>query len=72
MAERNKHIPKIMIKKRGRGRPSKPDAANQVVPVQLSKDLVAGLDQWCKREGVKFRSAAIRRFVEEALQKGKR
>lgn len=70
MATRNKHIPKI-TKKRGRGRPRKPGAANRVVPVQLSEDLIAKLDIWCEREGMKFRSAAIRRFVEEALR-GKR
>jgi len=68
MTARNKHAPKA---KRGPGRPRKPDAANQRIPVALSKSLVAELDAWCAREGVKFRSAAIRRFVEQGLR-GKR
>jgi hypothetical protein len=68
MAARNKYVAKS---KRGPGRPRKPDAINQTIPVALSKDLVAKLDAWCKREGVKFRSAAIRRFVENALRERK-
>jgi hypothetical protein len=68
MMARNKHIPKS-TKRRGPGRPPKPDAANQVVPVQLSKDLIAKLDAWSEGEGVKFRSAAIRRLLEEALSR---
>ena len=68
MAARNKYTVKP---KRGPGRPRKPDAINQAVTVALSKGLVAKLDEWCEREGVKFRSAAIRQFVEEAV-KGKR
>lgn len=68
MAARNKHLSKP---KRGPGRPPKPDAINQTVAVALSKDLVTKLDAWRKREGVKFRSAAIRQFVEEGLS-GKR
>ena len=71
MTSRNKYIAKS-TKKRGPGRPRKPDAINQIVPVALSADLVAKLDAWCEREDVKFRSAAIRRFVEEGLQRGKR
>jgi hypothetical protein len=67
MTVRNKRIPKL-TKKRGPGRPKKPGAANRVVPVQLSAELIAKLDEWCEREGVKFRSAAIRRFVEEAVK----
>jgi len=71
MTTRNKHVPKITTKKRGRGRPRKKNAATQRVPVALSNDLLAALDQWCEDLGVR-RSAAIRRFVEEALQRGKR
>jgi hypothetical protein len=71
MSTGNKHIPKPE-KRRGPGRPPKPGAANHVVPVQLSEELIAKLDAWCGREGVKFRSTAIRRFVEEALQRRKR
>jgi hypothetical protein len=57
--------------KRGPGRPRKPDAINQAISVGLSKSLVAELDAWCAREGVKFRSTAIRRFVEQGLRRGK-
>jgi hypothetical protein len=65
MAARNKYVTKS---KRGPGRPRKPNAINQAITVALSKDLLAKLDAWCEQEGVKFRSAAIRRFVEDALQ----
>jgi len=71
MASRNKYVEKI-VKKRRRGRPSKDDPAAHTVPVALSKELLDKLDEWRKQHGVKFRSAAIRRFVEEALQRGKR
>jgi len=71
MATRNKFIGKSP-KKRGPGRPRKADAINEVIPVGLTKELVEALDAWCEREGVKFRSAAIRRFIVEGLQRGKR
>jgi hypothetical protein len=70
MTTRNQTLAKS-TKKRGPGRPRKPDAATSTVPVALSKDLIAMLDEWRKREGVNSRSAAIRRFVEEGLQRDK-
>jgi hypothetical protein len=71
MTARNKRIPKP-TKRRGPGRPRKADPANQVVPVKLSKELIAEIDAWRAVAGVKFRSAAIRRLIEEALQRRKR
>jgi hypothetical protein len=71
MSARNKAVTQI-VKKRGRGRPTKPDAATTVVSVALSDDLIAELDAHMKREGIKTRSTAIRQFVREALQPAKR
>src|SRR5215831_13487072 len=70
MTTRNKNVAKIATK-RSRGRPRKADAKTSTVPVALSKDLIAELDEWCAREGVKHRSTAIRRFIEQGLR-GKR
>jgi Ribbon-helix-helix protein, copG family len=69
MTARNKPLAKI-VKKRGRGRPPKEDAASETLSVALSKGLIAELDIYCEREG-KTRSTAIRQFVREGL-KGKR
>jgi len=72
MSQRNKTVRKIP-KKRGRGRPPLGDhAATLTVPIVLTANLVAKLDEWRKREGIKTRSAAIRRFIEEGLERGKR
>jgi hypothetical protein len=71
MTKNNIRIRVSHKKKRGPGRPLEPHAARKVVPVRLSEATFEALDQWAKREEIK-RSEAIRRLVEEALQKGKR
>jgi hypothetical protein len=57
----------VTAKKRGRGRPRKLRAANQTVTIQLSKELVAEIEQWSEREGIDFRSTAIRHLIEHGL-----
>jgi metal-responsive CopG/Arc/MetJ family transcriptional regulator len=63
MARVNIDIPK----KRGPGRPRKPDAATTLVPVQLSKATVERLDQWAKANTISSRSGAARALIERAL-----
>jgi metal-responsive CopG/Arc/MetJ family transcriptional regulator len=67
MAKCNIHISKLPVKKRGPGRPPKTDAANQTVPIQLSKSLIAKIDQWAAQENIGFRSTAIRHLIERGL-----
>jgi|GraSoi_2013_40cm_1033754.scaffolds.fasta_scaffold16686_3 hypothetical protein len=54
-------------KKRGRGRPRKPDAKTTLVPVQLSKATVEHLDQWAKASAIDSRSGAARTLIERGL-----
>ena len=58
----------MALKKRpGRGRPPKPDAANQTVAVQLSQKLLDQIDEWASLENIDYRSTAIRTLIERAL-----
>jgi hypothetical protein len=64
MATVNKRIQKK------RGRPKKPGGPSTSVPARLPKPLLAGLDDWAKRNGKASRSAAIRSMIEIVLGKG--
>jgi hypothetical protein len=66
MAKRNMGILKSRTKRRGPGRPPKPDAANRIVPVRLSEKAIRALDKWGDGEGM-ARSAAARLLIERGL-----
>jgi hypothetical protein len=55
--------------KRGRGRPRKEQPFNTVLPVMVSDNIVARLDEWAKAIGVDSRSAAARALIEEGLDR---
>jgi predicted transcriptional regulator len=59
-------------KKRGRGRPRKPDALTTLVPVQLSAALAERLDAWAKVKGIDSRSGAARALIEESLDRAEK
>jgi hypothetical protein len=54
-------------KKRGRGRPRKPDAATTHISVQLSEATVKQLDQWANANAIGSRSGAARALIECGL-----
>jgi hypothetical protein len=58
---------KVIPKRRGRPATGKDPLISLRVPPELKK----AIEDWAKREKIK-RSEAIRRFVEEGLQRGKR
>jgi hypothetical protein len=68
MAKRNTRVRKSINKGRGPGRPPKPDAANELLTLRLSKKTIEALDKWASREGV-ARSAAARTLIERGLEK---
>jgi hypothetical protein len=55
--------------KKKMGRPPKPDAANTMVPVQLSKATVKALNRWAKESGIGSRSGAARALIEAGLKR---
>jgi hypothetical protein len=57
---------RLAAKKRGRGRPTKRNAANKVVGVRLSKSEIGLLDKWAAGNDM-TRSAAGREIIKRFL-----
>jgi hypothetical protein len=69
MATRSSDRAAKSLGKRGAaGRPSKPDAANMVVGVRLSKRVIGLLDRWAASQAMS-RSAAARKIIKGFLDK---
>jgi Ribbon-helix-helix protein, copG family len=57
----------IIVNKKSRGRPKRPDGVDPVSAVRLPADVTAQIDSWAEAHEVS-RSEAIRRLVEQALK----
>jgi hypothetical protein len=64
----------IVIQNSGRkvGRPPIGDKAASLYAMRLPDELIAELDAYAEREGIKSRSEAVRRLLESALKPTKR
>jgi metal-responsive CopG/Arc/MetJ family transcriptional regulator len=54
------------------GRPPIGDKAASLYAMRLPDELIAELDAYAEREGIKSRSEAVRRLLESALKATKR
>lgn len=57
----------IIVNKKSRGRPKRPDGVDPVSAVRLPADVTAKVDAWAERHEIS-RSEAIRRLVEIGLK----
>jgi metal-responsive CopG/Arc/MetJ family transcriptional regulator len=58
-----------VIRKKKLGRPRIGKKTADVFAIRLPEEIKKAVEAWAKREGIKSRSAAIRRLVERGLER---